>query len=71
MVSFCNEHPTEATVFMDGKELGTTPYFDDQISPGKNHSITVSAEGFIPATKSLEIKVDTQELHFELQPRIE
>ena len=68
---FVTSTPTAATVFMDGKELGTTPYFDDQISPGKNHSITVSAEGFIPATKSLEIKVDTQELHFELQPRIE
>lgn len=61
--------PPEALVFIDGKEVGITPYFDDHILPGKNHAVTVSADGYSPETKTLELAADTQELHFVLKAR--
>ena len=37
--------PVGATVFINGDNVGTTPYFDDKIDPGE-YMLELKAEGF-------------------------
>ncbi|HET9621317.1 MAG TPA: PEGA domain-containing protein, partial [Kofleriaceae bacterium] len=49
-------HPADATVILDGKKIGHTP-FDDSVAadPGK-HTIKLRRRGF--ATQSLDVGLD-------------
>lgn len=49
-------NPIGARVFIDGKEVGVTPYQDSNISPGELHQVSVEKEGYEAQTFSFELK---------------
>lgn len=58
--------PSQATVYVDGKEKGTTPLQLAKLSVG-NHEVYVRREGFQAAGKKVEIKENTEvEADFKL-----
>jgi serine/threonine protein kinase len=63
-------HPADATVLLDGKKIGHTPY-DDTLpaDPGK-HTIKLRRRGYV--TQSLDVGLDgdvAEELNLALQPQ--
>jgi formylglycine-generating enzyme required for sulfatase activity len=58
--------PVDAWVYVDGKELGTTPYLT-QLSLGK-HKVTVAKIGYQSQSKEIELAKRGSEENFKLQP---
>lgn len=63
--------PGLATVFIDSKEVGQTPYFNESLTLGSTHIVTVSKEGYMPETRQIESLTENMDLHFTLKPRVE
>ena len=60
-------NPSEATIHVDGKEVGTTPAIVVDLGPGK-HMIKISMEGYNDWSQSVEIDAKEQsELNATLQ----
>ncbi len=62
--------PSAALVFIDGKEMGTTPYYTNTLTSERKHSITVVKENFLPQTQILSDEIaKTGSLNFILESR--
>lgn len=58
--------PSNATITIDGKEVGTTPLLLPNLLVGE-HEITFSKKNYQPVTKLIEVKEnETEELHVKL-----
>ncbi|HYP76428.1 MAG TPA: serine/threonine-protein kinase [Polyangiaceae bacterium] len=51
-------HPDSATLTLDGKELGPSPYSGTRARDGKQHDLVVSAAGHQPRTLSIRLDHD-------------
>lgn len=62
--------PSQAQVFLNGKEVGLTPLEIKTIIPNRNHSLTVLLPLYQSKSQNFQIKAgEMQNLHFELSPR--
>jgi len=53
--------PSGAKVQIDGKDMGATPC-SKWVSPGEEHSITVSAEGYYPESRKVTLQPEGKEV---------
>jgi serine/threonine-protein kinase len=51
-------HPDTATLTLDGKALGPSPYSGAHVRDGKQHELTVNAAGYQPRTLSIQFDHD-------------
>lgn len=64
--------PSGALVFLNGKEVGNTPFDVKTLIPNRNHQVNVIQNGYLPERKTLKIEAgQSEKLHFKLKPRLE
>jgi hypothetical protein len=65
-------NPIGALVFIDGKEVGVTPYQDSNIPPGVAHQVSIEKNGFETQTFSFELKPgDEKQVQLDLEVKSE
>ncbi len=50
-----SSQPSGASVIIDGQEVGTTPYLNQEIGAGREHEVQVTLEGYESVTRSVTV----------------
>jgi len=64
-----SSEPSGATMFLDGKEAGKTPFLSGKIRPGR-HQVRLELEGFDPYEAVEEVGAERRTVAVKMKPRV-